>query len=229
MIDFRNKRIAGWMIIFTAVLAGSVLFLTGCGDRQLIVDDAHLETRAETESTVITAALAEAEGRADADAGNPGENEPEMLYVHVCGAVCNPGVYLLPAGSRCFEAIEQAGGLREDAESSFLNLAAPLSDGMQLRVPTVEEVLEGTAGEAGAGAVSSGPGSSADTGNAGRININTADAATLCTLPGIGETRAKQIVAYREANGAFRAPEDIMNVTGIKAGLYEQIKDLICV
>ncbi len=218
MIDFRKIRIAGERCILGAVLAGSMLIATGCGDRQLIVDSDLLETKAETEGTETVTAAAEAAEKA--------ETEPEMLYVHVCGAVRDPGVYLLPAGSRCFEAIEQAGGLREDAESSFLNLAAPLSDGMQLRVPTAEDIL---AGNLGPDPITGGQESPAGAGNPGLVNINTADAATLCTLPGIGETRAKQIVAYREANGAFRATEDIMNVTGIKSGLYEQIKDLICI
>ena len=201
--------------ILMMILMGCLLLSAGCGDHELIVtapenESFEQELEVGPETAAVTAAAT--------------ETEQEMLYVHVCGAVRDPGVYVLPAGSRCYEAIEMAGGLREDAESSFLNLASPLSDGMQLRVPTSEEVSAGMADQVGTGQQVTG-----ESGNFGLVNINTADAAALCKLPGIGETRAKQIVAYREAHGAFASPEEIMNVTGIKSGLYEQIKDLICI
>ena len=164
------------------------------------------------------------------------------IYVDVCGAVISPGVVRMPEGSRVFEAIEKAGGLGQDADGSYINKARILSDGEQIYVPTKEEtassafhitdgqtgtaadVTAGMTGESGTGSRRS-QGVSAD----GKVNINTADSATLQTLTGIGESRAEAIILYRETNGAFETIEDIMKVTGIKNALFNNIKNDITV
>lgn len=157
--------------------------------------------------------------------------EPIELYVHVCGAVEAPGVYVLPEGSRVVDAVEAAGGTLESASEESLNQALPVTDGMQIYVPTMEEAEKSQewihtgerSGQPGSAAVSESNGST------GKININTADVTTLCTLPGIGESRASSIVAYREEHGGFSTIEDIMKVSGIKDAAFGKIKDKICV
>lgn len=151
--------------------------------------------------------------------------EPERLYVQVCGAVKMPGVYELKQGSRVFQAIELAGGLREDACDRDLNQAQPLADGQKIYVCTQEEAAAGeTAPEGEAGGGGSGGGS-----EDGKVHLNTAGLEELMTLPGIGESKAKLILSYREEHGSFAAPEDLMQIRGIKEGVYNKIKDRITV
>ena len=180
------------------------------------------------------------------DAGNgteinsAGETQPEMIYVDVCGAVANPGVFQLAAGSRVFQAIEAAGGYLPEAALTCVNRAGVLTDGQQLYILTQEEMeRQGLDPAEMAGASDGQMNGSAGTGqNTGmtaqvqqdnRININTADEAQLTTLTGIGATRAQAIIAYREENGPFAAIEDIMNVSGIKDASFEKIRDDITV
>ena len=180
------------------------------------------------------------------DAGNgteinsTGETQPEMIYVDVCGAVANPGVFQLAAGSRVFQAIEAAGGYLPKAVQNCVNRAGVLTDGQQLYILTQEEMERqglDPAEMAGAsdGQMNGSAGTGQNTGIAAqaqqdnRININTADEAQLTTLTGIGATRAQAIIAYREENGPFAAIEDIMNVQGIKEGTFAKIKDEIVV
>lgn len=175
------------------------------------------------------AALFEAEE--DQKAPETGELETEkeetetagMIYVQVCGAVGKPGVVALPAGSRAFEAISLAGGLTEEAAESSVNQAQVLTDGQQLVVWTKEEAEKGAAAATGSQQAEGGEQA------AEKININTATAAELMTLSGIGESRASDIIAYREENGGFQSIEDIMNVSGIKEATFEKIKDQITV
>ena len=119
-------------------------------------------------------------------------------------------------------AVEAAGGLAEDAAERGVNQAAPISDGMQIVIPTLEEAEQGIFSPDG---VMEENGSGKD----GLVDINTADAAELMTLPGIGQTRADAIVAYRQQNGKFQSIEDIMKVDGIKEGSFAKLKDRICV
>ena len=180
------------------------------------------------------------------DAGNgteinsAGETQPEMIYVDVCGAVANPGVFQLAAGSRVFQAIEAAGGYLPEAALTCVNRAGVLTDGQQLYILTQEEMeRQGLDPEemakASDGQISGSAGTGQNTGMTAqvqqdnRININTADEAQLTTLTGIGATRAQAIIAYREENGPFAAIEDIMNVQGIKEGTFAKIKDEIVV
>lgn len=141
------------------------------------------------------------------------ESSPATIRVYVCGAVVCPGVVEIPAHSRIEDALTAAGGFAADAAREAVNLADWVSDGEMLYFPTAEEAA------AGRETVS----------DEGLININTAEKALLCTLPGIGEARAADIVAYREKYGGFQSCEDIMKVTGIKTSVYEKICDKITV
>lgn len=264
-------RQAGMMFTLLIVLCGctkkeEILLLSGehaagTSDGQSVIrEDAGGHTAPETE-TGRTAAQesrqvqdGESQGTETesvlVDAVNP---QAGVIYVHVCGAVENPGVYELEAGSRVYEAVQQAGGFADSAEQNYVNQAQVLEDGVKLVIPTREEAAaaqddaseesnalqdraqdgSGIAGGAEreigivGGARSDGQGG--DAASDGRININTASEAQLCEIPGIGATRAAAIAAYRESHGAFGKPEDIMNVNGIKEGMYEKIKDIICV
>lgn len=181
---------------------------------------------------------------ADIDNGSEAVSDKEMqqamIYVDVCGAVANPGVFQLAAGSRVFQAIEAAGGYLPEAALTCVNRAGVLTDGQQLYILTQEEMerqgldpaeMSGASdgqmnGSAGTG---QNTGMTAQVQQDNRININTADEAQLTTLTGIGATRAQAIIAYREENGPFAAIEDIMNVQGIKEGTFAKIKDEIVV
>ena len=182
----------------------------------------------------------------DADADNESEAvsdkemQQAMIYVDVCGAVANPGVFQLAAGSRVFQAIEAAGGYLPEAALTCVNRAGVLTDGQQLYILTQEEMERqgldpAEMAKASDGQMNGSAGTGQNTGMTAqvqqdnRININTADEAQLTTLTGIGATRAQAIIAYREENGPFAAIEDIMNVQGIKEGTFAKIKDEIVV
>ena len=181
---------------------------------------------------------------ADIDNGSEAVSDKEMqqamIYVDVCGAVANPGVFQLAAGSRVFQAIEAAGGYLPEAALTCVNRAGVLTDGQQLYILTQEEMeRQGLDPAEMSGASDGQMNGSAGTGQNtemtaqvqqdNRININTADEAQLATVGGIGATRAQAIIAYREENGPFAAIEDIMNVQGIKEGTFAKIKDEIVV
>ena len=146
--------------------------------------------------------------------------DKETLWIYVCGAVNPPGVYELPAGSRVYHAVQAAGGMLANAESRAVNQAEELSDGQQITIPTVEETQEGIPSEESAQT-----GISAD----GKININTASLEELCTLTGIGETRAQAIMEYREQNGGFHSIEELMNIDGIKEKIFEKLRGEVTV
>ncbi|MCX7682298.1 MAG: helix-hairpin-helix domain-containing protein [Anaerolineae bacterium] len=144
---------------------------------------------------------------------------PAPLRVHVSGAVLNPDVYVLPPGSIVRDAVMAAGGPAPDADLERINLAVELHDQQQVRVPRKGEE---TASDSGAAS-----GGSEET--SGLININTATAAQLETLPRIGPAMAQRIVEYREANGPFKTVEELQNVPGIGPATFEGLKDLITV
>lgn len=147
------------------------------------------------------------------------EAEPEPLVVHVGGAVQDPGVYELEAGSRVLEAIDEAGGFLPEASTDSLNLARVLQDGEQIIVPTLQQA--DPSGDADGEAAVGGP--------APKVNINSASAEELDTLPGVGESTARKIIADREENGPFSSIEDLKRVSGIGDKKYADLADLICV
>lgn len=143
------------------------------------------------------------------------------IYVQIDGAVKKPGVYTFSEGSRVYELIEAAGGLLPEAYDLGINQAKRLADGEKIYVYTKEEIENG----AGTTDTQNPRGQTDD----GKVNINTASVEELMTLSGIGETRAKDIIAYRNAHGAFSLPEDLKNVSGIGDSTYNKIADAIIV
>lgn len=152
-------------------------------------------------------------------------------YVYVCGEVAEPGVYVLEPGDRIYEAVEMAGGMTEDAGMCAVNLAESVYDGLMVYIPDSEEAAGMTGSVTSAdSSVRNGEGTSGGTAASpedGRLNLNTASLAELMTLSGIGQTKAQAVVNYRDAHGGFSSVEEIMNVDGIKEGLYNRIRDQI--
>lgn len=141
--------------------------------------------------------------------------EKEGIFVHVCGEVVHPGVYELKAGSRVYEAVKAAGGMSENAAQNFLNQAEILEDGQQIYVPSEEEISD----------TDSENGRTDD----GKVNLNQASKEQLMTLPGVGEAKADAIIRYRSEKGDFRSIEEIMEIEGIKEGVFKKIEDWITV
>ncbi|MCQ2526474.1 MAG: helix-hairpin-helix domain-containing protein [Lachnospiraceae bacterium] len=155
--------------------------------------------------------------------------ERELICVFVCGAVCNPGVVYVDSGSRAEQALEMAGGFSEGANRVYVNLAAKVSDGQRLYFPYLDETLNFSMEEEIAGYANDSGESDSAPSNSYPININTADVSSLCSIPGIGETRANAIIEYRNTYGPFDTTEDIKNVSGIGEASYAKMAPYICV
>ena len=175
-----------------------------------------------------------------AELSDASSEEAKTLVVHICGAVSAPGVYELPAGSRIIDAVEAGGGFLPEADEACCNLAEEIVDGCQIYIMTKSESCADGQTEKKAG-IQTSPDSDMQTTDInmrsnsataldnGLVNLNTADVAALMTLPGIGESRAKAIISYREQHGAFAKIEDIMKISGIKQAAFSKIKDKITV
>ncbi|GAA1912791.1 hypothetical protein GCM10009775_01700 [Microbacterium aoyamense] len=146
------------------------------------------------------------------DIGSAGPSNPG-LQVHVAGAVAAPGLYVLRADARVVDAVAAAGGFLDGAARDAVNLARPLSDGEQLLVPAAGE------------SPSAGPPAVAD----GRVNLNTADAAVLDTLPRIGPALAQRIIDWRDENGRFTSVEDLLAVPGIGDKMLDFLRELVTI
>ena len=155
----------------------------------------------------------------DVEAAEAPEQAHEGCAVFICGAVKHPGVYEFSTDSRVCDAIEAAGGFTKKADTNAINQARFLVDGEQITIPRKGKKKKSTGSERGG----------ADGSSEGLVNINEADVNQLMTLSGIGQAKAQLIVDFRQENGPFTKTEDIMNISGIKDGIYNQIKDQITV
>ena len=154
------------------------------------------------------------------------EEEEDIMAVHVTGEVKKPGVVKVKEGSRIEDIIEAAGGLTENADTTNINLAYMVEDGMKIRIPSSnEEDIEENyiSVDSGKRVIMSDESNNPSL----IVNINTANETELEQLPGIGPSISSKIVDYRNQNGKFKNIEDIKNVTGIGDSKYEKIKDFI--
>ena len=162
----------------------------------------------------------------------------ENIIVHVSGAVNKEGIVELAPNSRISDAIDQAEGLKENADTKEINLAFKLEDGMKIYIPTIGE-NNNIENEESSNYITSSGGIvqaqeenieiNSDKKTSQKININTATQTELETLPGIGPSTSTKIINYREENGKFQTIEEIKEVSGIGDAKYENIKDLISV
>lgn len=187
-------------------IAGLILLVamlcSACADTELLLDEEdYVQADEITEDADITALETGNETMASVS------GTYETIWVHVCGAVATPGVYELPLGSRINDAVLSAGGFDEEADRESVNLVEEIADGQQVRIPFIGE-----------GQVSTG---------SGLIDLNSANAEQLCQIPGIGESRAEAIIKYRDAKGGFDSPEELMQVPGIKEGIYARVSPYI--
>jgi competence protein ComEA len=150
---------------------------------------------------------------------------PAPIVVFVSGSVTRPGLYTLPSDARVGDALAAAGGLREEAAGDLINQAERLWDGAQVHVPSVLEAQVGSEPAPGVSGASQVAPVQSTTEQGGRININTASAEALITLPGIGTTKAAAIIAGRP----YATVEDLERVSGIGAKTIEQLRDLVTV
>ena len=211
-----RQKILKVCVVILCLLCG----IAACKNDDKVVEEALVPVESEKPDT---------EQQKQKDSKTPEEPEHpkesvQRIYVYVCGAVRNPGVYEMTEGDRVTHAIMKAGGSTDNAAADFLNQAAVLEDGQKVYVPTEEEAdqfeqsgLSG--GEDGFGTEQ----------KSGKININKASREELMSLKGIGESRADDIIAFRESNGGFKNIEDIKKIEGIKDKVFQQIEDQITV
>jgi competence protein ComEA len=227
--------VAGMFLLTVAVVLALVRWWPHPADAGTLVDVNHAKSAAA--SKAAPSSSAGDYGKAHV-AGGTSSDQTATVFVDVVGAVRNPGVYSLTDGARVKAAVDAAGGLMPSAAPEAVNLAAKAQDGEQIVVPTREQVEKGevpaaaASGGSGAGAGGGGSGASASAATAGpgaKVNLNSADAAALDALPGIGPSTAAKIVADREANGPFQTPDDLGRVPGIGPKKLDQLKPLICV
>ena len=229
-------RILPVWIIFAIVTLTAV----GCAPRQ---DELIIESEsADTGEVETTKDISKDDAEKTEQTVQTVETLQADVFVHVCGAVKNPGVYVLHSDGHVCDAVSAAGGFTSDADEEYVNQAYPVSDGLKIVIPTVMEVTA-MAETSEAGTISNcldrsceeaKPGTSeaiksATDNSSGKININTADESGLCEIPGVGTKRASDIISYRNEHGQFGSIEAIMNVTGIKQGTFDKIKDYISV
>ena len=136
----------------------------------------------------------------------------QRLTVHVAGAVHRPGLYRLPEGKRVADAVARAGGASVKADTTAINLAAPLADGMQVLVPSRVVGAAGSAAEGDA--------------VARRVSLSSATVEQLDALPGVGPVTAQKIVEYRAAHGGFRSVDDLDAIPGIGPARLEQLREV---
>ncbi|OUO32148.1 ComEA family DNA-binding protein [Olsenella sp. An293] len=209
-------------VALCAVLAGVTLLGVAGRDAVVIERADPAEAPAEPDEAGEQDAGEKDAGEKDAGEKDIAADEPpETVLVHVDGAVAAPGVYELPAGSRVNDAVLAAGGLAAGADTSGVNLAAPVSDGEKVRVPLEGEDVAPAVGEVTAG--------EGDEGDPAPVNLNTAGVEELDELPGVGEATARAIIEDREENGPFTSPEDLMRVSGIGEKKFARLEGLICV
>ncbi len=206
MINFFKQR---KMVIIIAIL---VIILIG----RKIYDSNHFE-EANSEEILV---------KDKKESIKKDEEEEDIMAVHVTGEVKKPGVVKVKEGSRIEDIIEAAGGLTENADTTNINLAYMVEDGMKIRIPSSnEEDIEENyiSVDSGKRVIMSDESNNSSL----IVNINTANETELEQLPGIGPSISSKIVDYRNQNGKFKNIEDIKNVTGIGDSKYEKIKDFI--
>lgn len=220
MIKNLNKKQKIILLIILFIIGGAVIYYTYSNEKNTNeegLQNLQIENNVESEQVI-----------------EESEEKQEIIKVHISGAVRQEGVIELPANARIGDAIEKVGGVTENAYMKEVNLALPLEDGVKVYIPTKEEVKQQAIDYEGkemlkennqAGNITKETNSKSTK----KVNINTADASELDTLPGIGASTANKIIEYRKNNGKFKKKEDLKNVSGIGESKYNKIKDFISI
>lgn len=189
----------------TIILLFAVVGICVCGGIWL-----YQEKQVQPSETIVS------EETNDSLAQQTAETEEGQIYIHIVGAVKKPGVYTFQKKPRVIEVVEKAGGFTKDAVTAEINQAELVEDGTQLTIASQKDSKERDGQQAGQAETT-------------KVNLNAATKEQLMTLTGIGEAKAIAIIAYREEKGKFQKPEDLMNIPGIKEGVFDKIKSQICV
>ncbi|MBQ1326778.1 MAG: helix-hairpin-helix domain-containing protein [Eubacterium sp.] len=209
--------------IFVILLIIMIFDLCGCGE---VCISTIKEDSEENTETTIDSGYAENEASDTNEVSDTIIDSEETVVVYICGAVVSEGVYTLSYGSRVVDVLDMAGGYKEDAAKGYVNLAEPLSDGDKIYIPFQDEVDD----EKNISQKIKGKDDIYGSGDGDRlVNINKATRDELMTLPGIGGSKADDIISYREEHGKFSKIEDLMNISGIKTGVFNKIKDMITI
>ncbi|MDE6625646.1 MAG: ComEA family DNA-binding protein [Lachnospiraceae bacterium] len=189
-----------------------MFFLTGCEqENEWRSADQNGDEQIETQAGAVSEDSDSIKEAGAASVQHSEEKSFSEIYVYVCGHVVSPGVYRLEADARICDALKLAGGVSDDGNPEALNQAEQMSDGQTIYVPGIGE--EAAQPETAA--------------QDGLIDINTADRESLMTLPGIGESKAEVIIRYREEHGLFQTIEELMEIPGIKEGVFNKMKEYI--
>jgi len=223
----KAKQATVLILVITAV----VVLISSLWPKQN-VDGFSIESSVKVAESEVETSGSELGDRSTVSTEKAGDRQ--VLVVYITGAVTNPGVYELEPGGRLYDVVNLAGGLTEGAAINYINLAAPLKDGVHIHIPYTSEIESGEAAKiVSNGAVSttepSGMTGTEKTQQIQLVNINTATAAELETLPGVGPVIAKRIIDYREKYGGFKNIGELKNVSGIGDKTFEGLADRICV
>ena len=214
-LDALSRELAGLVAVIVLLLGGVGFWYTRSLPRPIDIATDAAPPAATQEPTPSAAMLAAVSASA-----SPGPSE--TLIVDVAGWVRKPGVFEFQPGDRVIDAVERAGGARDNADLTLLNLAAPLADGQQILIP-----------KKGSQPVGSTTGSTGTTGTPGTtgtlVNINTADEAALETLNGVGPVLAASIIAYRTEHGPFTSVDQLDEVSGIGPATLEDLRSQVTV
>lgn len=236
MRKMKKIQTALWIIIV-------IFCCTGCSDEKreqeelssLFIEDSE-DTENKTDENDSDISENRSTDKSDVEEKNEETKtkESSVIFVYVCGAVQDPGVYEIPSDSRLYEVINKAGGLLPDAAKESINQARILEDAEQIYIPTEAEVEKQKSNNEAVDFWQFQQESSnlymsdnIEESEEEKVNINTASKEELMTLKGIGATRAESILSYRKSNGGFESIEELMEVEGIKEGVFDKIKDSI--
>lgn len=233
---FLSKGVIAVLLTSIVVVLGGTGYAINNNMKGIVIESA-AEEEMEKEEDEITA-------ESNEDKSDAAEEKVEEINVYIVGCVNKPGLVTLIKGQLVFDAINAAGGATEEADIENVNMAYKLQDNVMLKINSKKEASAVKKSPAAQPAVlgnnAAGKGIEITTDSkgvvvgeqavgmaGGKIDINTADVAQLDTLPGVGPETAKDIVAYREKNGGFKKPEDIMKIPGIKTSKFNKMKDSI--
>ena len=221
MIENKKKIVIGIILGIIIVIGGVVYYILQNNEGEYFNYDENFdEENIEADNSIVNIDDMEI------------ENKPQIM-VHIAGQIVNPGVISLSEGARIIDAINAAGGTTEEADLSRVNLAYILEDAQKIYIPSIKEKEnEGYAIDKSQSiAIVTSESSTEETSTTQTltININTANEAELQKIPGIGQSIASKIVAYRKENGKFKTIEEIKKGSGIGENKYNSIKNYICV